>query len=153
MATTKSKKLKKILTDEELREHAIGTLQSMQRVVEEARANEAEVSKRAEKKLKKSKQKLAKAESVLAAAAPAAKAAPAAESASAKSDSATPASGTRKRHPVRKLVVIGMVGAIVALVVSEDARKIVLDALFGAEEEFEYTTSATAAGVSTNGAP
>ena len=29
----------------------------------------------------------------------------------------------------------------IALVVSEDARKTVLDALFGAEEEFEYTTT------------
>ena len=30
---------------------------------------------------------------------------------------------------------------IIALVVSEDARKTVLDALFGAEEEFEYTST------------
>ena len=34
-----------------------------------------------------------------------------------------------------------MVAAAVALVLSEDARKTVLDALFGAEEEFEYTSS------------
>ncbi len=34
-----------------------------------------------------------------------------------------------------------MVGAAVALVLSEDARKAVLDALFGAEEEFEYTST------------
>ena len=31
----------------------------------------------------------------------------------------------------------------IALVVSEDARKTVLDALFGAEEEFEYTSSSS----------
>ena len=31
--------------------------------------------------------------------------------------------------------------AVVALMLSEDARKTVLDALFGAEEEFEYTST------------
>ena len=31
--------------------------------------------------------------------------------------------------------------AAVALVLSEDARKTVLDTLFGAEEEFEYTST------------
>ena len=34
-----------------------------------------------------------------------------------------------------------MVGAVIALAVSEGARKAVLDALFGAEEEFEYTST------------
>ena len=36
---------------------------------------------------------------------------------------------------------IGVVGAGLALAVSEDLRKKVLDALFGAEEEFEYTST------------
>jgi hypothetical protein len=40
-----------------------------------------------------------------------------------------------------KLVLLGVVGAGVALAVSEDLRKKVLDALFGAEEEFEYTST------------
>jgi hypothetical protein len=40
-----------------------------------------------------------------------------------------------------KLVLIGLVGAGVALAFSEDARKAVLDRLFGAEEEFEYTST------------
>jgi hypothetical protein len=40
-----------------------------------------------------------------------------------------------------KLIVIGIVGAIAAVVVSEDVRKAVLDRLFGAEEEFEYTST------------
>ena len=40
-----------------------------------------------------------------------------------------------------KLLLVGIVGAAVALAVSEDLRKKVLDALFGAEEEFEYTSS------------
>ncbi len=34
-----------------------------------------------------------------------------------------------------------LVGAALALILSEDARKTVLDALFGAEEEFEYTST------------
>ena len=40
-----------------------------------------------------------------------------------------------------KLIVIAIVGAIAAIVLSEDVRKAVLDRLFGAEEEFEYTST------------
>ena len=40
-----------------------------------------------------------------------------------------------------KLLLLGIVGAGLALAVSEDLRKKVLDALFGAEEEFEYTST------------
>jgi hypothetical protein len=40
-----------------------------------------------------------------------------------------------------KLILLGIVGGAVALVVSEGLRKKVLDALFGAEEEFEYTST------------
>ena len=47
-----------------------------------------------------------------------------------------------------------MVSAGVALAVSEGLRKKVLDALFGAEEEFEYTSSTTPNAASTSaGAP
>jgi len=47
----------------------------------------------------------------------------------------------KKKGRLGKLLLLAVVGAVVALVVSEDARKTVLDALFGAEEEFEYTSS------------
>jgi hypothetical protein len=47
----------------------------------------------------------------------------------------------RKRSTLGRLILLGIVGAVIALVVSEDARKAVLDTLFGAEEEFEYTSS------------
>jgi hypothetical protein len=47
----------------------------------------------------------------------------------------------RKRGGLGKLLVFGVVGAGLALAVSEDLRKKVLDALFGAEEEFEYTST------------
>ncbi len=42
-----------------------------------------------------------------------------------------------------RLLLLGVVGAAVALGASEGLRKKVLDALFGAEEEFEYTSTAT----------
>jgi hypothetical protein len=43
-----------------------------------------------------------------------------------------------------KLLVVGVIGAGAALALSEGLRKKVLDALFGAEEEFEYTSPTTA---------
>jgi Flp pilus assembly CpaE family ATPase len=47
----------------------------------------------------------------------------------------------RKKGRLGRLVMLALVGAVVALILSEDARKTVLDALFGAEEEFEYTST------------
>ena len=51
-----------------------------------------------------------------------------------------------------KLLFIAILGAALALALSEDLRKSVLDRLFGAEEEFEYTstTSPTPAAAATN---
>jgi hypothetical protein len=40
-----------------------------------------------------------------------------------------------------RVLLVGIIGAGVALGVSESLRKKVLDALFGAEEEFEYTST------------
>jgi len=40
-----------------------------------------------------------------------------------------------------RILLLGVVGGVVALAVSEGLRKKVLDALFGAEEEFEYTST------------
>jgi hypothetical protein len=40
-----------------------------------------------------------------------------------------------------RLLLVGVVGAGVALALSEGLRKKALDALFGAEEEFEYTST------------
>ncbi len=42
-----------------------------------------------------------------------------------------------------KLLFLGVAGAGVAVAVSEPLRKKVLDTLFGAEEEFEYTSTTT----------
>jgi hypothetical protein len=47
----------------------------------------------------------------------------------------------RRKSRLARLLLLAIVGGAIALVVSEDARKTVLDALFGAEEEFEYTST------------
>ena len=49
----------------------------------------------------------------------------------------------KKRRRFGKLLLVSIVGAGLALALSEDLRKKALDALFGAEEEFEYTSSTT----------
>ncbi len=48
-----------------------------------------------------------------------------------------------------RILLLSMVGGGLALALSEGLRKKVLDALFGAEEEFEYTSTTTAAPSST----
>jgi hypothetical protein len=49
----------------------------------------------------------------------------------------------KRRGGFGKLLFIGIVSAGVALAVSEGLRNKVLDALFGAEEEFDYTSTTT----------
>jgi hypothetical protein len=50
----------------------------------------------------------------------------------------------KKRRGGARLVLLTVATAGVALAVSSDLRKKVLDTLFGAEEEFEYTSTTTA---------
>jgi hypothetical protein len=47
----------------------------------------------------------------------------------------------KRKKRLGRLILLGLVAAGLALIFSEDARKTVLDALFGAEEEFEYTST------------
>jgi hypothetical protein len=47
----------------------------------------------------------------------------------------------KRKGGIGRLLLLAVVGGIVAMAVSEGARKAVLDALFGAEEEFEYTST------------
>jgi hypothetical protein len=42
-----------------------------------------------------------------------------------------------------KALLVALIGAVLVLILSEDARKALLDRLFGAEEEFEYTSTTT----------
>ena len=50
----------------------------------------------------------------------------------------------KKRGGLGRVLLVGLAGAGVALAVSEGLRKKVLDSLFGAEEEFEYSSTTTA---------
>jgi len=50
----------------------------------------------------------------------------------------------QRKGGVGKLLLLGIVGGAVALAVSEDLRNKALDALFGKEEEFDYTSTTTA---------
>ena len=66
------------------------------------------------------------------------------EAASSLKEAADSLRGQKKRKRRKgRLLFVGLVGAGLALALSEGLRKKVLDALFGAEEEFEYTASTT----------
>jgi hypothetical protein len=47
----------------------------------------------------------------------------------------------QKKRGLGRVLLLAVVGGAVALALSEGLRKQVLDALFGAEEEFEYTST------------
>jgi hypothetical protein len=66
------------------------------------------------------------------------------EAASSLKDAADSLRGGKKRKRGKgKLLLVLLVGGVAAIALSEDLRKKVLDALFGAEEEFEYTSTTT----------
>ncbi len=123
----------KILEDKEFRENAVAALQSVKAAFDEAKDKGFDdpaglvADKKIKKHLKSAADGITDTRSELLDA------------------------GKKKRHPLRKLFAIAVIGGIVAFVASEDIRKSVLDALFGAEEEFEYTSNAPAA-TSSNGA-
>jgi uncharacterized protein (UPF0147 family) len=49
--------------------------------------------------------------------------------------------GKRRKSRLGRLILIALIGAAIALLLSEDIRKALLDRLFGAEEEFEYSST------------
>jgi ADP-heptose:LPS heptosyltransferase len=51
----------------------------------------------------------------------------------------------RKKHRLRRFLFLAIIGTAIAMAVSEDARKAILDRLFGAEEEFEYSSTTSPA--------
>ena len=59
----------------------------------------------------------------------------------------------RKKGGAGRKLMLLLVGAGLALALSEGLRKKVLDALFGAEEEFEYTSTTTPAAPTETGEP
>jgi len=60
----------------------------------------------------------------------------------------------KKSHPIRNILAIGLLTGGLVLIFSESARKSLLDAVFGAEEEFVYTSTTSSEGApQTNGTP
>ena len=57
----------------------------------------------------------------------------------------------RRKGRLGRIVLLGAVAGGVALALSENARKAVMDTVFGAEEEFEYTSSTSSGGNSSGG--
>ncbi len=51
----------------------------------------------------------------------------------------------RRKFGIGKALLLAILGAALVLILSEDVRNAVLDRLFGAEEEFEYTSTTTPA--------
>ncbi|MGH2901519.1 MAG: hypothetical protein ACRDMZ_22780 [Solirubrobacteraceae bacterium] len=51
----------------------------------------------------------------------------------------------KRRGGIGRLLLVAIIGAVVAIAASEGIRNKVLDALFGAEEEFDYTSNTTPA--------
>jgi hypothetical protein len=68
-------------------------------------------------------------------------------------DAADQLRGKKRKSRKGRLLLIAIVGAGIALVASEGLRKKVLDALFGAEEEFEYTGTTTPSEPASSGEP
>jgi hypothetical protein len=51
--------------------------------------------------------------------------------------------GKRKRRRGRKLIMLAILGGLAFVLINEGTRKTLLDKVFGAEEEFEYTSTTT----------
>src|SRR5919109_2761395 len=52
----------------------------------------------------------------------------------------------KRKSRLGRLILFGAVAGGITLAVSENARKAVMDTLFGAEEEFEYTSTTSSGG-------
>jgi hypothetical protein len=65
----------------------------------------------------------------------------------------TPAKTRKRKGGIGRLLLVAIIGAVVAIAVSEGLRNKVLDALFGAEEEFDYTSNTTPAAPAAAPAP
>src|SRR3954452_2746303 len=68
------------------------------------------------------------------------------DAASSLKDAADSLRGAKKKRKAKRrggLLMVLIVGGVAAIALNEGLRKKVLDALFGAEEEFEYTSTTT----------
>jgi hypothetical protein len=57
--------------------------------------------------------------------------------------------GKQDKNRLGRLLLIAIAGAVLAIIISEYLRKALLDKVFGAEEEFEYTSTTTPAPAAT----
>jgi hypothetical protein len=64
-----------------------------------------------------------------------------------------PKKRTRRKGGLRRRVMVLLVGSTIALAMSEKLRSKVLDTLFGAEEEFQYTPPSNAGAASASSTP
>jgi hypothetical protein len=53
--------------------------------------------------------------------------------------------GKKRKRRGRKLLLLMVVGAVAFIILNEGARKALMDRIFGAEEEFEYTSTTSPA--------
>jgi hypothetical protein len=53
--------------------------------------------------------------------------------------------GKKRKHRGRRLLFVAMVGALAFVLLNEGTRKTLMDKVFGAEEEFEYTSTTSPA--------
>jgi hypothetical protein len=53
--------------------------------------------------------------------------------------------GKKRKRRGRKLLMLAVIGAVAFLILNEGARKALMDRIFGAEEEFEYTSTTSPA--------
>jgi hypothetical protein len=60
---------------------------------------------------------------------------------------------SKRKGGIGKLLLVALLGAIIAVALSESLRGKVLDALFGAEEEFDYTSNTAPAAPPAEAAP
>lgn len=142
--------VQKLIEDEKVRDDAISALKSARRAFDRASSKGWDKELAKDKKLRRevddALSNFKGARSGLIEAAEDLKKAKKAQKKSGKS--VAKAAPKRKSHKLRKLVFIAIVGAIIAVIVNEDARKQLLDALFGAEEEFQYTSTTSTNGTS-----
>ncbi len=137
--------IQKLIEDEQLRDNAITALKSARKAFDRASKKGWDKELAKDKKLRREvEDALAGIRETKAGLADVPKKASSKKAKASKTKQQT----KRKRHPLRKLVFLAIIGGAIAMLASEDVRKQVLDALFGAEEEFQYSS---ATGTSTNG--
>ncbi|HEV7918041.1 MAG TPA: hypothetical protein VGO97_00565 [Solirubrobacterales bacterium] len=120
--------IQRILEDEDLRSNALAALKSARKAYDRASSKNFDRNDLAkDKKLRKELQSAIE---------------------GLKDTRAGLADAPRKRHPLRKLLGLALIGGGIAVAVNEDFRKLVLGKLFGGEKEVQYTSSSSTNGSS-----